>query len=210
MIFIKAYCRVNQGIVALNGRTVFETATQNKSVRDVLSELFESLSIDYRKFYKMDALSRLGFIASELLLHNFDRAAAKPDMAVVIFNRSSSLEADVRYQKTIQDSDNYYPSPSDFVYTLPNIVTGEIAIRNKIYGETAFYVLPQFDGAAICNVINYLLQYTDAKQALAGWLEVDVFKETADGLLVLCDSTSCETGEPLTSVKLNELYNLNN
>ena len=43
-----------------------------------------------------------------------------------------------RFQETIQHADSYYPSPALFVYTLPNIVTGEIAIRNKYYGETSF------------------------------------------------------------------------
>ena len=55
-------------------------------------------------------------------------------------NRSASIKNDTDYLATISDG-NYYPSPALFVYTLPNIVTGEIAIRHHIQGETSFYVL---------------------------------------------------------------------
>ena len=60
--------------------------------------------------------------------------------AVVLANRSASIKNDTDYLATILDG-NYYPSPALFVYTLPNIVTGEIAIRHHIQGETSFYVL---------------------------------------------------------------------
>ena len=77
-------------------------------------------------------------MASELLLQaeGAERFVPREDRAVVFFNRSASLQADTAYQATIQDPDNFYPSPAAFVYTLPNIVTGEIAIRNKYFGET--------------------------------------------------------------------------
>jgi len=205
MIFIKAYCRIKERSATVNGRIVFESKTTKKCMKDVLSEIFESLKTDYRKFYKMDALSKLGFLASEFVLQGFNRDEPKQDMAVALFNRSSSLEADVNYQKTIQDRENFFPSPSDFVYTLPNIVMGEIAIRNKIYGETAFYVLPQFNSDAICNTVSDLLLQAEMKHVLAGWVEVDPFFETYDCLMALCGET--ETDIPLTGSNLNRLYN---
>ena len=100
----------------------------------MLVELYRRFVGDYPKFFKMDTLSRLGFIAAELLLKE-----QKVD-AVVLANRSASIKNDTDYLATILDG-NYYPSPALFVYTLPNIVTGEIAIRHHIQGETSFYVL---------------------------------------------------------------------
>ena len=95
------------------------------------------------KFYKMDPLCRLGFVASELLLQaeGDRRDTPRDDRAIILFNRSSSIQADEAYQASIQDAEDYFPSPAAFVYTLPNIVTGEIAIRNHYQGETSFYIL---------------------------------------------------------------------
>lgn len=105
--------------------------------------LYREFIGDYPKFFKMDNLCKLGFVAAELLLRNAD-AASKENAAIILFNRNGSLVTDRNYQKTITDG-NYFPSPALFVYTLANIVTGEIAIRHKIYGETSFYILPEKD-----------------------------------------------------------------
>ena len=65
------------------------------------------------------------------------------------------------------------PSPSIFVYTLPNIVSGEIAIRHKYYGESTCYVLPdeQFD------MIHLLMRTTLADRGmgsvLGGWADYE-------------------------------------
>jgi len=189
MNYLKSYCRIVGGRVCLNGRVVYEASSPTASRRATLTEIYESQKIDYRKFYKMDTLSRLGFLAAEMTLNDaqqggfegFDREQRHDAMAVALFNSSSSMEADAKYQKSIAD----FPSPSDFVYTLPNIVTGEIAIRNHIHGETTFYVLPEFRADMICDVINDMLYEGAMTQVLAGWLEVDAFSEYYDCLMLL-------------------------
>jgi 3-oxoacyl-[acyl-carrier-protein] synthase-1 len=65
----------------------------------------------------------------------------------------------------------FFPSPSVFVYTLPNIVTGEIAIRNKFYGETSFYVLEHQDDAEINRLIAEAALDTATHSVIGGWLE---------------------------------------
>ena len=110
----------------------------------LLTNIYKQKIGEYPKYYKMDGLCRLGLVASELLLQAEGNVRFKDcyDRAVVLFNRSSSISSDKKFLKSIQDKENYFPSPSVFVYTLPNIVTGEIAIRNHYYGETSFYILP--------------------------------------------------------------------
>ncbi len=116
--------------VLLDGQPIAVENTGDK----LLVELYRRYAGDYPKFFKMDTLSRLGFMAAEILLQ-------KEKVEAVIFaNRSASIKNDTDYLATIAEG-NYYPSPSLFVYTLPNIVTGEIAIRHHIQGETAFYIL---------------------------------------------------------------------
>ena len=185
MSIIKSYCKILPESVCLNGKMVFESL-HPFIMNGFFSAIYERMGIDYRKFFKMDALSKLGFLASELLLKGADRTEPKQDMGIILFNSSSSLEADTNFQKTIQDRDNFFPSPAEFVYTLPNIVTGEIAIRNKIIGETVFYVLPKFYADTISEMIEYTMYYAGLKCALAGWVEVDVFHNTLNCLMILC------------------------
>ena len=123
----KQWVKITPERVILNGEPLITTA-QGAAL---LTEIYRSRVNDYPKFFKMDELSKLGFIASELLLQaEGDRHQDSEDRAVILFNRSSSVTNDRKYQDTIQRPDDYFPSPALFVYTLPNIVTGEIAIRN--------------------------------------------------------------------------------
>ena len=126
----------------------------------------------------MDGLCRLGFVASELLLqvekttnkldHIFDK-----ERAIMLFNRSSSISSDKRYLSSISDKDNYFPSPSVFVYTLPNIVTGEIAIRNNYHGETSFYILPRKDEEQMQTIIETAFVDKKTKSLLTGGLDYE-------------------------------------
>ena len=141
----------------LNGQLIEVQETGDK----MLVELYRRYVKDYPKFFKMDTLSRLGFIAAELLL-----ADMQVD-AVILANRSASIKNDTDYLATIT-GDNYYPSPAFFVYTLPNIVTGEIAIRHQIQGETSFYILDKQEELEpiVRSTFN-----SQISTILAGWCE---------------------------------------
>ena len=143
--------------VILNGQPIEVQETGEK----MLVELYRRYVTDYPKFFKMDTLSRLGFIAAELLLKDH------PVDAVILANRSASIKNDTDYIATISDG-NYYPSPALFVYTLPNIVTGEIAIRHHIQGETSFYILDKLE--ELKPIIRSTLNDT-ISTILVGWCE---------------------------------------
>ncbi len=137
----------------------------------LLTDLYRRYVGDYPKFFKMDLLSRLGFLGTELLLQaeGTERFVSREDRAVIFGNRQASLQNDTDYLRTITNPDQYYPSPALFVYTLPNIVTGEIAIRNKYYGETCFYVAD--NAAELLSLAELTLQTTAHQSALVGWVE---------------------------------------
>ena len=141
----------------------------------LLTALYRQYVGDYPKYYKMDPLSRLGFIASELLLQaeGAERFVACDDRAVIFFNHSSSICADRQYLETIADPDNCFPSPSVFVYTLPNIVTGEIAIRNGYHGETSFYILPRRDEHLMQQILQASCLDLATQSILCGWLDYE-------------------------------------
>lgn len=140
----------------------------------LLVHLYKKHVADYPKFYKMDPLSRLGFIASELLLKsecNIEDSNETSDRAIVFFNEHSSLAADRKYLESIVTPDAYYPSPSVFVYTLPNIVTGEIAIRHGYHGETSFYILPERNKAQMLQILTSATADQGTHSILAGWVD---------------------------------------
>ena len=143
---------------------------------DELTEFYRLLQVNYPKFFKMDDLSKLGILASEMIFKDADnRFEPREDIAVICFNRSSSLDVDMQFQETI-NNDNFYPSPSLFVYTLPNIVAGEIAIRNKFYGETSFYVCKDFDAKQIFRTVQNAFYDKTTNAVLVAWIEhLEVF-----------------------------------
>lgn len=149
--------------VLLDGKTIAVEQTGEK----MLVELYRRYVGDYPKFFKMDTLSRLGFIAAELLLKQSAVSNQQSVDAVILANRSASIKNDTDYLATITDG-NYYPSPALFVYTLPNIVTGEIAIRHHIQGETSFYILnsPEELQPIVLSTLN-----AKHSTVLAGWCE---------------------------------------
>ena len=126
-----------------NDVVIFESASTESS-REFLKQAYQYLDLKYPKFHKMDLLSKLGIVAGELLVGN-EEESALADLGIVMANRSSSLQIDEDFAKTIRNEENFFPSPSLFVYTLPNIVIGEICIRHKIKGENAFFILNKFD-----------------------------------------------------------------
>ena len=124
----------------------------------------------------MDPLSKLGFLGTELLLsplrkleeEGFRYDLEADETAVILYNASSSLYTDHKYQKTVLD----IPSPAVFVYTLPNILIGEICIRNGFRGESTFFIDENFDTTTTESYVRLLFETTKIKQCLTGWVEM--------------------------------------
>ena len=147
----------------------------------LLTELYRTHVGDYPKFYKMDGLSKLGFLAAELMTTAEAKAQATEtepqpveteQRAVILFNHSSSIDTDQQYLASIRPED-YFPSPSLFVYTLPNIVTGEIAIRHHLHGETSFYNLASRQEPLISQIQQAALADTATRSLITGWIDYE-------------------------------------
>jgi len=155
--------------VTVNGQALETHATGAQLLREVYRDHLGG----YPKFFKMDALCRLGYVASELLLRQEQPRQQDIDSrAIILFNTSGSMANDTEYQRTIQHADDYFPSPAVFVYTLPNIVTGEIAIANHYRSETAFYLLPQRDEEVMRRMVQATLDSDPSiTSVITGWVE---------------------------------------
>lgn len=138
--------------------------------KELLTEIYKNHIGDYPKFYKMDIFSRLVFVVSELLVQLEEKENHSKEHAVILFNRSSSIVADRNHLSTINDADNFFPSPSVFLYTLPNIVTGEIAIKNSFKGETSLYILNDKNEELINQVIKASVS-SNTHSIITGWVD---------------------------------------
>jgi hypothetical protein len=170
---IISYAHIKHNGVSVNGEIIFQSAV-SLPLPEFLSEAYKTLGVSYPKFHKMDLQCKLGFLCTEFAVKETDFLMANNlnKTAIVLSNAASSLETDRMHQNSITDKTNYFPSPAVFVYTLPNITIGELAIKHKITGENAFFVTEQLDAGLLVNYTETLLNSgTDA--AIVGWVEVD-------------------------------------
>lgn len=215
--YISSYVSIKKGEVKVNG--VLSYSDTSLGSVDFLKSVYKYYQMSYPKFYKMDHLCKLAFATSEILLkaNPLTQKYAKEDIAIIIANSASSLEIDTEHQNTISDKNNYFPSPAVFVYTLPNILIGEIAIKNSIKGENTFFIFDKFDASFMGSYTNSLLNGNKAKCCIAGWVDFyeDQYEaflytiEKEQGLLGSNGTSKAETGIEHNRVQLENLYNQN-
>ncbi|MDR6301671.1 hypothetical protein [Mesonia maritima] len=142
----------------------------NGTLKSLLKKSYKSLEISYPKFHKMDSLSKLGFIAVEFLKLEQEFPS---DTALVFQNSESSLHTDYQHQQTIQNKEAYFPSPAVFVYTLPNIVMGELAIRHQLQSENTFFIQEKFNAEYLTDYVQELFNSKKASAAISGWIDLN-------------------------------------
>ena len=208
MEHITATCIISDHIVYTNGKAVFEPPSAEG--QDFLLSVYQHTGVQYPKFYKMDNLSKLGWLACELLLRQgFRSADYRPEeVAVVLSNANASLDTDDKYFATVKD----IPSPAVFVYTLPNIMIGEICIRHHFKGENAFFIFESFNAAFLAQYVHGLMASGSARACICGW--VDVLGEEYKAALFLVEEAGGATplsGNPipLSAENINQLFQIN-
>jgi hypothetical protein len=182
---ITKYCQIKNRQFFINGLEYF-SFTEAKDDLEFLTTLYRNEKINYPKFFKMDSFAKTGFLASDLLLRDtcYYDETPKLNMGLFLSNKYSSLDTDETYSKTTTD-DNYFPSPSVFVYTLPNIVMGEIAIKHKVFGENTFFVSESFDVESVLDYVNQAFADSSLKNAIVGW--ADFYKGLSNAFLILVE-----------------------
>jgi len=171
--------------------------TQSSIENDInsfLKEMYYKLDLDYPKFFKMDDLCKLGVIGTEFLVRkNINLFKHKLKIGIILQNKSSSLDSDIKHQEGIE---NNTVSPAVFVYTLPNIVIGEISIKHKWRSEGVFFVDEVLDSKLLAQYSNILLKEERTELNLIGWIDV------LNNQYVL---KLCVVDKQVTPVKLKEL-----
>ena len=189
---IQSYCHIKENTISLDGKTIF--SSEETEFSTFIKSAYKNLEIDHSKFFKMDNLSKLSFIAAEILL----KEESEKNIGLVFSNKASSLDTDRKYQDSIADIDNSYPSPAVFVYTLPNICMGEISIKHQLYSENAFFVFDTFTPEVLHDYSNSLLYEKKAAKVLCGWVNFDDGKYDAFLYVVANNGTFVHSNEEIT------------
>ena len=199
--YITGSCIISQDIVLKDGQHLFENKADNASA--FLLSVYQHFSLNYPKFYKMDNLSKLGWLTSEVLLDDtFQKEHYQPEqVGLVLANRNSSMDNDLKYYDTVKE----IASPSLFVYTLPNIVIGEISIRNNFKGEHAFYIQESFDAGFIETQVNYLLDSDILLACICGWVEI--VSDDYKAVLFLAEKQKSNDAVPFSAENMNTVFN---
>lgn len=201
-LYISSNCTIGRHQVFTDGILLFE---RNLTAPEWLLSIYEHFKLNYPKFYKMDNLSKVGWLATELLLSKGAQKKYKPeDVGIVLFNKSSSLDTDIKYFETTKT----IASPALFVYTLPNIVMGEICIRHQLKGENAMFISDHFDIPVMKQYVQDLFFSKVIESCVCGWLEF--FGNNTEAALYMVEKE--ETGASLlfTEENINKLYQLTN
>jgi hypothetical protein len=165
-------------------------------------ELYRALQFNYPKFFKMDLLSKWAWVGAEMLLRTSTgliyEGIDKAKIGMVLMTGSGCLEVDKKYKESVAT----IASPALFVYTLPNIMLGEICIRHGFKGEQACLVNDSFDTEEISFWVNDLLQNRGMDACICGW--VDATSQNHDVWLTWV--TKSNKGMLFNGENLQQLY----
>lgn len=138
---------------------------------EFIREEFRTFGQSNMKFYKMSDMSKALYIAVEHLLTIEGIDDIDPTRrAIVLANKSASLDADIIHQQILNQHLPEGASPAAFVYTLANVAAGEMCIRHKIQGDNTFFIEDIDTGVAERYARN-LIARDRADVVITGWCE---------------------------------------
>lgn len=158
---------VESSRILLNDKEVY--FSESVDFQDFIRSAFKTVCGPNMKFYKMDSLSKLGYVASEVLLDGIEYG--EEDCGLILSGVYGSLDTDIRHQQIIDTETDASASPAVFVYTLPNVVEGEISIRHHIKGENTWF---WSDDRSLSDVREYAalsMSAQDMKYCIVGHID---------------------------------------
>lgn len=164
---------IKKGGITKDKKEIFHSESQNFA--GLSKAIYKEFNFDYPKFFKMDDLSKLCFMTCEILLSKFEFSKSwnGSEVALILGNRSSSINQDRKHYESIKNRNNYFPSPAVFVYTLPNIMLGEICIRHKITGENSCFLMEEFDPQFFNTYVRDLIENDNYNYCIYGWVDIN-------------------------------------
>jgi len=196
-MLIKHVCEISNGKVWLDNNLLYEE--KQGYFQSFIHEVYRAQKMKYPKFFKMDPLSKFATVGSSIILDSLEHGIER-NTALIFANRSSCIDVDKKHLDTIIHADNYYPSPANFVYTLPNISLGEVSIKYNLKTENAFFIFNEFQKPFLCEYSEALLCQKKASMVLCAWIELN--NDSYEGIFFLA---SHEESEENLLIQLNNL-----
>lgn len=162
-----ATVEINAGEVLVNDSTVF--SDKSADFGTFIREAFKSRGENNMKFYKMDDLCKLGYVAAAWLLDGTE--FGEDECGMVLSGKYGCLDTDMKHQQIIDKEGDAASSPAVFVYTLPNVVAGEISIRHHIKGENTWFWSDDRTMSDLKHYASLMAGASDLRYCIIGHLD---------------------------------------
>lgn len=162
-----ATVEINAGEVLVNDSAVF--SDKYADFGTFIREAFKSRGENNMKFYKMDDLCKLGYVAAAWLLDGLE--FGEEECGMVLSGKYGCLDTDMKHQQIIDKEGDAASSPAVFVYTLPNVVAGEISIRHHIKGENTWFWSDDRTMSDLKHYASLMAGASDLRYCIIGHLD---------------------------------------
>lgn len=169
MAKVRYKCDVSASIVEAGSVEILKS--ESPFAEFIRSE-YKTLGETNLKFFKMDNLSKLGYVASCKLMSEITLEYPMDRIGIVLANRNSSLDTDLNHQNILDQHMPEGVSPAVFVYTLANIVAAEIAIRQKFQGELMMFVSEHKEMCFLKEYSHGLINDNRCDAVVYGWCDL--------------------------------------
>lgn len=158
---------INAGEVIVNDSVVF--SDKSADFGTFIREAFKLRGENNMKFYKMDDLCKLGYVAAAWLLDGIE--FGEEECGMVLSGKYGCLDTDMKHQQIIDKEGDAASSPAVFVYTLPNVVAGEISIRHHIKGENTWFWSDDRTMSDLKHYASLMAGASDLRYCIIGHLD---------------------------------------
>lgn len=158
---------INAGEVIVNDSVVF--SDKSADFGTFIREAFKSRGENNMKFYKMDDLCKIGYVAAAWLLDGIE--FGEEECGMVLSGKYGCLDTDMKHQQIIDKEGDVASSPAVFVYTLPNVVAGEISIRHHIKGENTWFWSDDRTMSDLKHYASLMAGASDLRYCIIGHLD---------------------------------------
>ena len=162
-----ATVEINAGEVIVNDSVVF--SDKSADFGTFIREAFKSRGENNMKFFKMDDLCKLGYVAAAWLLDGIE--FGEEECGMVLSGKYDCLDTDMKHQQIIDKEGDAASSPAVFVYTLPNVVAGEISIRHHIKGENTWFWSDDRTMSDLTHYASLMAGASDLRYCIIGHLD---------------------------------------
>lgn len=196
MLYIHHVVSLNNSSLSLDGTVVQQL--QEAGLSETATTLYRSLGLSYPKFFKMDLLSKAAFLAAEVLMQAVGEVKDKDNVATLLSTASGCMDVDEKFEATRSE----IASPALFVYTLPNIMLGELCIRHQFKGEQMCTLTNTMDIPFTEFYIRDLMEQRQASACLCGFAEA--YEDRMDVRLIWV--SKAPGGQPFNTPSLQQIF----